>query len=81
MRCTPQTLAHGLQQVTPIKLDLIPHRKGRPKTTPWWLLRNPRSKSPHHDRAGEVPFLLGIFLADTTNVPGLEHAREDSGDA
>lgn len=32
-------------------------------------------------RAGEVPFLLGIFLADTTNVPGLEHAREDSGDA
>ena len=32
-------------------------------------------------RAGEEPFLLGIFLADTSNVPGLEYARGDKGDA
>lgn len=32
-------------------------------------------------RAGEVPFLLGIFLADTSNVPGLEHTRDDHSDA
>ncbi len=31
-------------------------------------------------RTGEVPFLLGIFLADTSNVPGLEHARGDNVD-
>lgn len=30
-------------------------------------------------RSGEEPFLLGIFLADASNVPGLEHARGDNG--
>jgi len=32
-------------------------------------------------RTGEVPFLLGIFLADTSNVPGLESAHGDNRDA
>lgn len=31
-------------------------------------------------RTGTEPFLLGIFLADTSGLPGLEHARSERAD-
>lgn len=70
---TPQTLAAALQHVAPIKLDLAPSQKDRPSKTNWWLLRNPRSKDPPHDRA---KFTVTRWAADALFVRwGVEKGR------
>lgn len=73
MRRTPHTLARELQQVAPIKLDLVPYQKHRPATTTWWLVRNPKSKVPQHDRA---KFMVTPWADDALFVGwGVEKGR------